>query len=102
MTNFRMLSPAVPMSFSAPWGEQFVSTPGTVRDVDEHQLPAFKANGWIVVAQVGTSAERPGSSDIVLHHARAGSLFVDTHLGALIVFDGRVWRNPMTGAATDK
>lgn len=54
----------------------------------------MRANGWVTAATggVGATAARPATP-------AKNQQFHDTTLGYNIVFDGKVWRNPTSGAA---
>ncbi|MEW5882275.1 MAG: hypothetical protein AB1761_17775 [Pseudomonadota bacterium] len=81
-------------------GRSYVGTLGTVYDVPDHDADALEANGWTRVEAVGTTAERPNFTATPAGAAlSAGRRFLDTTVGALIVWDGATWRNPATGAA---
>jgi hypothetical protein len=59
------------------------------------------ANGWVKIAVSGPTSARPTTNESSGPYfvAARGLHFVDTTLGALIVFDGATSRNPITGAA---
>lgn len=67
---------------------------GATIDVPNHVADVMKANGWMVAADAGadTTANRPAA-------IKVGQTFLDTTLGYTIKWDGKVWRNPVTGAA---
>lgn len=67
---------------------------GSYLDVPDQDAQRMAANGWTIVAAggVGATAARPASPT-------KGQQFHDTTLGYTIVWDGKVWRNPATGAA---
>lgn len=74
-------------------------SPGSTIDVPDTggfflDAPTLISNGWVPCSTsgVGVTAARP--SDL-----SATSTFIDTTLGALVVYDGATWRNPVTGAA---
>jgi hypothetical protein len=50
------------------------------------------ANGWIEVATVGTTTQRPAKPNLA-------QKYMDTSLGLIVVFDGSKWRNSITAAA---
>lgn len=52
----------------------------------------LSANGWVEVAPVGTTAQRPATPF-------PNQLYHDTTLGYVIVWEGAAWRNPNTGGA---
>ena len=100
--TIRCLSPATARSpFILSNGQSVAQVPGTLLDVADHLADQLAANGWTRVATVGTSGQRPSSnaSAVGAGVAQQGSLFWDTTLAALILFDGTAWRNPATGAA---
>jgi hypothetical protein len=80
-------------------GRTYTCSANSVVDVPDTGLvpggdsAAVATNGFFAVstAGVGTTAQRPQGLP-------AGSTFADTTVGALIISDGKVWRNPMTGA----
>lgn len=51
------------------------------------------SNGWIPCSTsgVGPTSQRPPSQS-------AGSTYIDTTLSKVIIFDGKTWRDPVTGA----
>jgi len=63
-------------------------------DVPDHVADVMVANGWTRAADGGanTTANRPVAPKI-------NQTFVDTTLGYVIKWDGKAWRNPVTGAA---
>jgi hypothetical protein len=56
---------------------------------------ALASQGYAIIAMSGTTASRPNGTAYV----KAGVLYIDTTLNAVLVFDGLVWRNVLTGAA---
>lgn len=72
---------------------KYKAAAGTMMDTfdDSAEYLQLTSNGWLRVAVVGTTAERP-----VQPHAP--STFVDTTLGKMIVYDGVVWRDPSSGS----
>jgi hypothetical protein len=61
-----------------------------VVDFDAYQL--MSSAGWIQVAPVGTTAQRPAKPGV-------GNFFHDTTVGKIIIFEGAAWRDPATGTA---
>jgi len=51
------------------------------------------ANGWSGAASHGAdvTASRPSNP-------KKGATFLDTTLGYNVIYDGKYWRNPVTGA----
>ncbi len=66
--------------------------PGQAQDIPEHHAPLLRH--WTWIAPAGPTSDRPLSPV-----AAPGSWYVDLTLGAAIVFDGYVWRDPLTSAA---
>jgi hypothetical protein len=63
-------------------------------DVPEHDSFLLEANGWTKVANssgVGTTAQRPVNP-------RQGQTYTDTTLSKIVHFEGKTWRDPVTGA----
>jgi len=73
-------------------GRTYVCSPGSTITVPDFDYGILGANGWVTVAQVGTTAQRPTRPN-------TPQLFHDTTLGFVIVWEGAAWRNPNTGAA---
>ena len=63
-------------------------------DVPDHVAQVMAANGWLKSSETGadTTANRPVATKV-------GQTFLDTTLGYLIKWDGKVWRNATTGVA---
>ncbi|MGH8293574.1 MAG: hypothetical protein ACRESA_08910 [Gammaproteobacteria bacterium] len=82
-------------------GRKYNAQPGTAIDAPDGDADVLGANGWIRVCPSGTSAQRPTGSGVIggTGVVTAGSLFFDSTLGFVIVFDGKSWRNPATGVA---
>lgn len=74
-------------------GRTYVAAAGATLDVPDFDAQVLSANGWTkVAAQVGATATRPALPF-------QGQTFHDTTLGYVVVFEGKAWRNPSTGAA---
>jgi hypothetical protein len=73
-------------------GRTYSCALGSTIDVPDFDSFVLGANGWIQVAPVGTTAQRPPKPGL-------GAIFHDTTLGYTIIFEGAAWRNPATGAA---
>jgi hypothetical protein len=50
------------------------------------------ANGWVMVAGSGSTANRPTTPYF-------GQLYHDNTLGYVVIWEGSAWRQPSTGAA---
>lgn len=71
-------------------GRQVVVSANSYVDCPIEQ--ATQLGGWICVAQVGTTAQRPMGTSI-------GTFYIDTTLTAVVVSDGKgAWHNALTGA----
>lgn len=67
----------------------------------EEAMAVVAANpGWILAGRVGTTAERPTSAVTESMPASTGTVYIDTTLAKVIVFDGQVWLDPVTGAVS--
>ena len=98
----RILTPgkgSFPITCSAFGRNYTASGPGVVQDVPDQDAQILGANGWQIIALVGTTAQRPNNPSMTPAMPFAGQEYVDTTLGAVIVFDGTTWRNAITGAA---
>jgi len=73
-------------------GRPYHGVPGQAIDVPEFDAPALK--DWKRVALSGTTSERP-TADL---DGASGS-YIDTDLGLFIVWDGKTWRDPVSGNA---
>ncbi len=100
MPTVRVLSPAIAKSHIRMLdGTSYTQSPGTALDVPDHHADQLEASGWLVLGQSGATPARPTSRTPGRWVAQAGDHFYDQTLGALLVFDGLLWRNPSTGAA---
>jgi len=75
-------------------GRAYTAASGTAITVQDSDVTALEANGWIDVATGGanTTANRPINPP-------KNTMFHDQTLGYNVIWDGRTWRNPATGAA---
>ncbi len=76
-------------------GRTYTTPVGTPIDVPDFDAFIMLANGWTSIdksAGVGTTAQRPNP-------ATKGLTYLDTTTGMHIQYDGKTWRNPVTGAA---
>jgi len=74
-------------------GRTYTCALGSIIDVPDHDAIVLVANGWTMVADsVSATASRPTNP-------AKGQLHHDTTLGYNIRYDGKVWRNPSTGAS---
>jgi len=94
-----MLTRVIPPTTTGPatitvHGRTYTTSNGAPLDVPDFDAVVMGANGWKISAPdgVGTTAERPP-------RPTNGMRYLDTTLSAVITFDGRVWRNKITGAA---
>lgn len=101
--NIRMLPPVGLTNRSRTAnGRSYSGAPGQVFDVPD--MDADRLEGWIAVCPSGTTAERPvanGQAPTVAtqpYVITPGFEFLDTTLGKMIIWDGQVWRDPVTGS----
>lgn len=79
-------------------GRIYTAVDGTTVDAPSQDVGVLTANGWFLVGGngcvgVGATALRPTGGLL------AGSTYVDTTLGYIVVYDGaNEWRNPVSGA----
>jgi hypothetical protein len=93
MPNIRVLPPDANPITTVVNGRTYSTTAGTPLDVPDFDALVLKANGWHISAPggVGATTVRPANPI-------KGMRFTDTTLGVEITFDGRNWRNAITGA----
>ncbi len=74
-------------------GRTYSTTNGAAIDVPDFDALIIAANGWSLSAPdgAGATSARPANP-------QKGAKFADTTLGVPVVFDGKVWRNKITGA----
>jgi len=75
-------------------GRTYTATLGSTIDVPDQDAFVMMANGWITASSSGanTTANRPANPT-------KGQTFHDTTLGFNIIWTGKAWRNPTSGAA---
>ena len=72
----------------------YQGTDGTTLDVIAEDANVLHSQGFFSVAASGRTADRPNDTNLA-----PGFWYIDTDLALLIVFDGKTFRNPVTGAA---
>ena len=88
----RLLPPALGDTETI-FGVTYSAQAGSVLDVPDNHATVLVANNWVDLGPVDPVANvRPVSP-------KRGDRFIDKALGYTIVFDGLVWRNPVTGAS---
>lgn len=93
MTNVRLIPPAGKASTATVNGRTYTCAAGATIDVvDFDAFALMSAAGWLQIAPVGTTAQRPAKPGVQ-------QLYHDTTLGYLIIWEGAAWRNPATGSA---
>ncbi|MDI9846557.1 hypothetical protein QM467_00635 [Rhodoblastus sp. 17X3] len=81
-------------------GRTYSAAPGSYVDVPDFDAAVLMANGWANVAPSGPTSARPKPGALTPPYTAApGFEFIDTTLNKWIVFDGLVWRDPLTGSA---
>jgi hypothetical protein len=72
---------------------------GSVIDVagygEASEAGQLLSQGFVAVGASGTTATRQAASG----YFKAGALFIDTTLSLVLMWDGLVWRNVVSGAA---
>ena len=71
-------------------GRTYSVAAGSTVDAPESDARVLAANGWKILGHVGRTEERPAAPSTWDH-------FLDTSIGAELIFDGRAWRNTVTG-----
>jgi hypothetical protein len=94
MPNVRLMPPNGVSTTTAVNGRSYTCAAAATIDVPDFDASVLTANGWVLApgGTVGATAARPVIP-------AKNQTFHDTTLNVTIVFDGRVWRNPATGAA---
>lgn len=95
MPNMRVMPPGDTGRTSlAVNGRSYSCAAGSTIDVPDFDAAELVANGWSAVAgsTVGTTAQRPTSP-------AKNQVFIDTTVGAAVVWDGKAWRHHVSGAA---
>ena len=103
--NIRMMPPASPAQYSLTGtmtvnGRSYFAAQGSTLDVPDFDANILEANGWLRLAPVGPTTSRPPADTLANFEQSigAGYRFIDTTLGAAIVFTGQGWVNAVTGA----
>ena len=93
MTLHRMLPPPGGATTRVN-GRSFTCAAGATIDVADFDADLLEVNGWTKAAAggAGASAARPANPP-------RKTVFHDTTLGRNIVWDGKSWRDPDSGAA---
>ena len=75
-------------------GRTYSASAGGFLDVPDFDAAVMLANGWVrgALGGSGATSARPIKPPF-------NTVFMDTSLSLLIVWDGKVWRNKITGAA---
>jgi hypothetical protein len=96
----RLFPPPAARSPIRVGGRTYLPGAAAVQDVHDADASVLLANGWTAVAAVGVTAERPvpGDGTVPAGANLRGAEFIDVSLGAVVVHDGSVWRNALTGA----
>lgn len=78
-------------------GRSYKAALGNIVSVPDYDAGAMDSNGWIRTAQhgTGTTAQRPA----LPAGTNAGTTYLDTTLGANVIWDGFAWRAHATGAS---
>ena len=74
-------------------GRTYTCALGSTIDVPDQDGVVMTHNGWVAGAPMAAATTARPTSPV------KGQIFHDTTLGINIVYDGKVWRNPTSGAA---
>lgn len=93
MATQRVLPPGTGTSTTVN-GRAYSYVPGTPQDVPDFDALVLIANGWTLVEKNGSGATscRPSNPS-------KNTRFFDATLNTSVIFDGKNWRNAITGAA---
>ena len=98
MANVRLMPPNGIATTHTVNGRSYTCAPGSTIDVPDFDAFTLMANGWIAPA-AGATTTAVGATTARPVNPAKGQNFHDTTLNLTIVFDGKYWRNPATGAA---
>lgn len=73
-------------------GRKYSTAPGTPINANDFDVPELEANGWLSIGLTGTTAQRPVNPPVK-------TVYADITLNLHIVWDGKTWRNSITGAS---
>lgn len=76
------------------FGRTYVGVAGTPLLMPDQDAQIAGANGWTVVAKQGAGATTARPTN-----PQKGDQYLDTTIPAVIIFDGKLWRNHATGAS---
>jgi hypothetical protein len=111
MPNVRLIPPSVGALNCVANGRTYTGVAGATLDVPDFDAAVLTANGWTVSGEVGATAVLTANGWTVsgevgatagrplLNRGDRGREFVDTTLAAVIRWDGKAWRNKITGAS---
>ncbi|TDR82197.1 hypothetical protein [Paludibacterium purpuratum] len=93
MATFLMHPPGAGSSTITVNGRKYSTTPGTPIPVPDFDAAVLQANGWMATTNggTGTTVARP-------LNPKSNTVFYDSTLGIDVVWDGKTWRNKITGA----
>jgi hypothetical protein len=94
MPIFHVVMPPANGASTTINGRTYTCAAGGTLTVPDFDSNILTANGWSIAAAGGAAptSQRPANPSKNL-------TFFDTTLGIIIQYDGKVWRNPTTGAA---
>lgn len=92
MPNVMMHAPETGNLAHTVNGRRYNGVLGSPQAVPDYDAAQLEANGWTYAGVTGTTAQRPTSP-------KKGELYADATLGKSIRWDGKTWRDPLTGAA---
>lgn len=92
----RLMPPSSGSTTITVYGRTYTCAVGSTIDVPDQDAQVMTANGWFAAAAgaggVGATTARPTNPT-------KGQQFHDSTLGYNIIWDGKTWRNPTSGAA---
>lgn len=94
MPNYLVLPPkgGAVITTKTHSGQSYTAAAGSNVTVPAYDAFNLSANGWVLVAETGTTAARPAAPG-------RGKLYYDTTISKFVMHDGGVWRDPTTGSA---
>lgn len=80
-------------------GRTYTAAANSTVDVPDFDAVIMEANGWKAACPIVAGVETTGATAARPVAPKRNQEFLDTTLGALIHWDGKGWRNKVTGAS---
>jgi hypothetical protein len=77
----------------------YSGTLGNTYDIPDYDAGPLVANGWIDCGLSGNTSQRPTGTGISVPPLFPGQLYIDLEANVVARWDGKNWRNVLTGAS---